>query len=123
MASCATVLQQPPETSKSKVPSFVSYCTVKSATVNLLFQAKLHFFAFVARKLKPFLETFQTDATMVPLVAKELQSILRHSLSCFIQNEELEKTKTPIFTSQTNQSTYVPLKVLDTDFVTNENFS
>ncbi|KAI2656593.1 AAA ATPase forming ring-shaped complexes [Labeo rohita] len=50
----------------SKVPSSASYCTVKEATADPLFAAKLQFFAFVARWLKPFLEKFQTDAPMVP---------------------------------------------------------
>lgn len=57
---------------KSKVPTSASYLTVKKATEDPLFLAKLEFFAFVARQLKPFLEVFQTDAPMVPFLAKEL---------------------------------------------------
>lgn len=39
---------------KSKVPSSASYRLVKKATGDPLFQAKLQFFAFVARQLQPF---------------------------------------------------------------------
>ena len=51
---------------KSKVPTSASYLTVKKATEDPFFLAKLEFFAFIARQLKPFLEVFQTDAPMVP---------------------------------------------------------
>lgn len=108
---------------KSKVPSSASYCTVKEATADPLFVAKLHFFAFVARQLKPFLEKFQTDAPMVPFLAKELQSTTRDLLSCYIKREELEKLKTPLQLLKLDpqdKANHVPLKQLDTGFGTKQ---
>ncbi len=106
---------------RSKVPSSASYCTVKEATADPLFVAKLHFFAFVARQLKPFLEKFQTDAPMVPFLAKELQSTMRGLLSCYIKREELEKLKTPVQLLKLDpqdKASHVPLKQLDIGFGT-----
>ncbi|CAM4635460.1 unnamed protein product [Leuciscus chuanchicus] len=74
-------------------------------------------------KLKSFLEKFQTDAPMVPFLAKELESILRCLLSCFIKREELEKIKTPVQLLKLdiqNKSIHVPLKQLDTGFATKQ---
>lgn len=55
---------------KSKVPSSASYCTVKGGTADPLFQAKLQLFCICL--FWSFLEKFQTDAPMVPFLAKEL---------------------------------------------------
>ncbi|KAK1906949.1 hypothetical protein KUDE01_009345 [Dissostichus eleginoides] len=108
---------------KSKVPTSASYLTVKKATEDPLFLAKLEFFAFVARQLKPFLEVFQTDAPMVPFLAKELQSTLTGLLSCFIKREELAKIKTPLQLTKLDpqeKQIHVPLKHLDIGFSTKQ---
>ncbi|KAK1898471.1 Adenylate cyclase type 6 [Dissostichus eleginoides] len=108
---------------KSKVPTSASYLTVKKATEDPLFLAKLEFFAFVARQLKPFLEVFQTDAPMVPFLAKELQSTMTGLLSCFIKREELAKIKTPLQLTKLDpqeKQIHVPLKHLDIGFSTKQ---
>lgn len=60
---------------------------------------------------------------MVPFLAKELESILRCLLSCFIKREEMEKMKTPVQLLKLdvqNKSIHVPLKQLDTGFATKQ---
>ncbi|KAI4829210.1 hypothetical protein KUCAC02_023270 [Chaenocephalus aceratus] len=108
---------------KSKVPTSASYLTVKKATEDPLFLAKLEFFAFVARQLKPLLKVFQTDAPMVPFLAKELKSTLTGLLSCFIKREELAKIKTPLQLTKLDpqeKQIHVPLKHLDIGFSTKQ---
>ncbi|XP_058887888.1 uncharacterized protein LOC131738144 [Acipenser ruthenus] len=108
---------------KSKVPTSVSCTLVKEAAADPLFKAKLHFFAFVARQLKPFLETFQTDAPMVPFLAEELQSTLMILLSCFIKRDVLENTKTVLQMLKLDaldKTLHVPLKQLDIGFATKQ---
>ncbi|KAK6471317.1 hypothetical protein HHUSO_G29675 [Huso huso] len=108
---------------KSKVPTSMSYTLVNEAAADPLFEAKLHFLAFVARQLKPFLETFQTDAPMVPFLAEELQSTLMSLLSCFIKRDILENTKTVLQMLKLDpldKTLHVPLKQLDIGLATKQ---
>ncbi|XP_060753828.1 uncharacterized protein LOC132864430 isoform X1 [Neoarius graeffei] len=108
---------------KSKVPMSASYTVVREAVGDPLFEAKLQFFAYVARQLKPFLEAFQTDAPMNPFLAKDLQILLKSLISCFMKREVLENIKTPVQMLKTDvqdKALHLPLKEVDLGFATKQ---
>ncbi|KAJ8364953.1 hypothetical protein SKAU_G00137840 [Synaphobranchus kaupii] len=73
-----------------------------------------------------FIETaeaifIQTDAPMVPFLAKELQSTLRGLLSRYIKREELEKTPVQLLKlDPQDKAMHAPLKQLDMGFATKQ---
>ena len=67
---------------KSKKPkNNNSFDTVVIHYQDLLITAKLHFFAFIASILKPFLVLFQTDNPMLPFMYDELSKVSRHLIA------------------------------------------
>ena len=66
--------------SKSKKPrNNKSFETLVVHYQDLLMTAKLHFFAFMAGILKPFLVLFQTDKPMLPFMYDELSEISKRN--------------------------------------------
>ena len=61
---------------------------------DLLMTAKLHFFAFIAGILKPFLVLFQTDNPMLPLMYNELSKISKHLIVLIYKKEKIDEAKT-----------------------------
>ena len=61
---------------------------------DLLMAAKLHFFAFIAAILKPFLVLFQTDNPMLPFMYDELSKISKRLIVLMYRKEKIDKVKT-----------------------------
>ena len=55
--------------------------------------AKLHFFAFIAGILKPFLVLFQTDNPMLPFMYNELSKISKHLIVLIYKKEKNDEAK------------------------------
>ena len=56
--------------------------------------AKLHFFAFIATILKPFLVLFQTDNPMLPFMYNELYNVSKRLIALMYKKEKIDETKT-----------------------------
>lgn len=78
---------------KSKVLTSALYIIVREAVCDPLFNTSYSILS-MWQEAQIFLTAFQTDALKVPFLAKELQSILRSFLSCFMKTEVLENIKT-----------------------------
>ena len=61
---------------------------------DLLMTAKLHFFAFIAGILKPFLVLFQTDNPMLPCMCDELSKISKCLIVLMYKKEKIDEAKT-----------------------------
>ena len=79
---------------KSKQPSAKCYSTIKDAVDDKLTVAKFHFFASVATQLRPFLESYQTDALVVSFLYDDLEKLMRTIFSWFSKPELLENVET-----------------------------
>ena len=60
---------------------------------DLLMTAKLHFFAFMAGILKPFLVLFQTDKPMLPFMYDELSEISKRLIVLIYKKEKIDEEK------------------------------
>ena len=69
---------------KSQVPTSSSFSTVKSAVLNKLTTAKLEFFMSIAAAMRPYLQTFQSDEPLLPIITSELEALLRTLMGKFI---------------------------------------
>ena len=58
-------------------------------------KVKFYVFRDIARRLDTFLVKFQTDASLVPFLADELESMMRELMSLFITKQTLIDTSTP----------------------------
>ncbi|KAG2459420.1 MYLK protein, partial [Polypterus senegalus] len=75
------------------------------------------------RAVKPFFETFQTDAPMMPFLAKDLQALLKSLISCFMKREVLDNIKTPVQMLKIDvldKTLHLPLKEVDLGFATKQ---
>ena len=82
--------------SMSTCPKNKSYENLVKHCADLLIQAKLHFFSFVAGILKSYLVTFQTDNPMVPFMFDVLENILNRLLVLIFKKEKIDGAKTII---------------------------
>ena len=64
--------------------------------------AKLHFFAFIAGILKPFLVLFQTDNPMLPFMCDELSEISKPLIVLMCKKEKIDEVKTVAKTMKGN---------------------
>ena len=64
--------------------------------------AKLEFFVSVAAVLKPYLETFQSDAPCLPFITSELQIMLETLRGKFVKTQGLEAADTLLKISKVN---------------------
>ena len=55
--------------------------------------AKLHFFAFIATILKPFLVLFQTDNPMLPFMYNELYNVSKRLIALMYKKEKIDEAK------------------------------
>ena len=55
--------------------------------------AKLHFFAFIATILKPFLVLFQTDNPMLPFMYDELSNVSKRLIALMYKKEKTDEAK------------------------------
>ena len=55
--------------------------------------AKLHFFAFIASILKPFLILFQTDNPMLPFMYDELSNVSKRLIALLYKKEKIDEAK------------------------------
>ena len=62
--------------SKSKRPSSQAYTTILKAVEDATTLAKMHVFLATAKDLEEFLELFQSDKPMVPLLHQYLNEII-----------------------------------------------
>ena len=79
---------------KSKKPKNNSFDTLVIHYQVLLMTAKLHFFAFIATILKPFLVLFQTDNPMLPFMYNELYNVSKRLIALMYKKEKIDETKT-----------------------------
>ena len=59
----------------------------------MLITAKLHFFAFIASILKPFLVLFQTDNPMLPFMYEELSKVSKRLIVLMYRKQKINKVK------------------------------
>ena len=78
---------------ESKQPSSHSYLMLLSATKDPLILAKLHFFAYIAGTMKPFLAECQYTKPMMSFMHDDLHQLLRNIASKNIKLKILEKYK------------------------------
>ena len=78
---------------KSKKPKNNSFDTLVIHYQDLLMTAKLHFFAFIATILKPFLVLFQTDNPMLPFMYNELYNVSKRLIALMYKKEKIDETK------------------------------
>ena len=82
---------------KSKRPAngsyefLTTYEFLANSCIDLFLPAKLNFFTFIASIFKPYLKVFWTDATMVPFMYEELETILRRLLGLIYKKEALSE--------------------------------
>ena len=79
---------------KSKKPKNNSFDTLVIHYQDLLMTAKLHFFAFIATILKPFLVLFQTENPMLPFMYNELYHVSKRLIALMYKKEKIDETKT-----------------------------
>lgn len=58
-------------------PGSASYDTLEVAEKDPLILAKLHFYMAITRTFSPFLTFFQTDAPVIPFLAKDLTELMK----------------------------------------------
>ena len=82
------------ENKKKPKPTCNSYSILKQFTKDKLVIAKLEFFKLVAGVIQPFLTFYQTDKPVLPMMAKDVSSILKSLLRRFIKTEKLAEFDT-----------------------------
>ena len=80
---------------KSARPQNKSYQTLVANHLDLLVPAKLHFFAFLANIMSPYLVMFQTDAPMLPFMFDELSCIIYRLLRLVYRQKKIDAKKYP----------------------------
>ena len=75
---------------KSKQPKNKSFETLLKYYQDPFIPAKLHFFAFTAGILKPYLVIFQTDSPLIPFLFDELSKILNRLVGLVYKKEVAE---------------------------------
>ena len=55
--------------------------------------AKLHFFAFIASILKPFLVLLKSDNPMLPFLCDELSNVSKHLIALMYKKEKIDEAK------------------------------
>ena len=78
---------------KSRQPSSKSYENTKKGIEDPLIIPKLHFFAFLAGLLQPFLKVFQGDGPMVPFLSNIIKVIFVTLLELIVKADVLEKAE------------------------------
>ena len=76
---------------KSKRPKSKSYETLKNALQDNFMVPKLHFFAYVANIVEPFLVKYQTDNPIIPFLYFDLKEIIIKLLEIIVKPDILEK--------------------------------
>ena len=72
------------EGKKSQVPKCSSYITIQNAVNDPLTLAKLHFFVYISKSMKSFLNDFQSSKPLAPLLAEEVGSVLKDLMGKFM---------------------------------------
>ena len=80
---------------KSQLPTASSFKTLQKFSEDKLLEAKLHFFVYVAKLTRKFLQVYQSDKPLVPFLAHDLESLIRSVLHKFVKHEVLSQAKTP----------------------------
>ena len=75
---------------KSQVPTSSSFSTVKSAVLNKLTTAKLELFMSIAVAMRPYLQTFQSDGSLLPFISFELETLLWTLMGKFMKRAVFE---------------------------------
>ena len=70
-----------------------SMISVKAALEDVLTEAKLHFFTFIAGKLQPFLKKYQTENLMMVYIYKDLKLLSKNLLQLVVKSDILAKAK------------------------------
>ncbi|XP_067268442.1 uncharacterized protein [Chanodichthys erythropterus] len=74
-------------------PGSASYDTLEVAEKDPLILAKLHFYMAITRTFSPFLTFFQTDAPVIPFLAKDLTELMKG------QGDEVNKKNNTSYSS------------------------
>ena len=67
--------------------------SVKAALEDVLTEAKLHFFSFIAGKLQPFLKKYQTENPMMVYIYRDLKLLSKNLLQLVVKSDILAKAK------------------------------
>ena len=76
---------------KSQVPKIASFSSLKDATQDPLTITKLQVFISVAKLLQPYLKMFQTEKSMLPFMAVDLEQLLRNLMLRFIKKSVIDE--------------------------------
>ena len=104
-------------TKKLRNPQTASYDTVAATQNDGLILAKLHYFLAVSRSFTPFLTKYQTDAPMMPFLARDLTELVKSVLRRFLKKEHLKMTpEQTVKLDVTDKSLWVNHSAVDVGF-------
>lgn len=75
-------------------PKTKTFGIVKESCSDVLIEAKLAFYRFVGKKIKPFLTLYQTDKPMMPFLAGDLRDVIKSLMTAVIKAEIVTEAKT-----------------------------
>lgn len=81
---------------KSEIPTNRSFQNLQQSVRDSLVPAKLHFFIYVAKVVKPFLQVYQSDNPLMPFISCDLKQILQSLYTKFVKAETLNDATTGI---------------------------
>jgi len=75
-------------------PKTETFGVVKESCSDELIEAKLAFYRFVGKKIKPFLTLYQTDKPMMPFLAGDLRDVIKSLMTAVIKADVMTEAKT-----------------------------
>lgn len=79
---------------KSEIPTCTSFDVVREAVADKLMVAKLEFFIFIAKKLKPILTKYQDDKPLAIYLGKDIAELLDDLMELFVKEDVLDQNRT-----------------------------
>ena len=87
-----------------KLTKSKTYSNLKSYVFDNFTVAKLQYFSYIASKVEPYLEMYQTDNLVIPYMYFNLKTMLKDLLEIIVEPEVIQKCKTGKQLIEINQS-------------------
>ncbi|XP_063226873.1 uncharacterized protein LOC134541567 [Bacillus rossius redtenbacheri] len=105
-------------TAMKRVPSCQSFCVVSKTIGDKFLIPELVFFQAIALEMEPFLQKFQSDAPLAPLLYESLSNLLEKFMLRFVVKHVLEKSKSIKDVPLNDKESLVNPKYVDVGYAT-----